>query len=821
MKTIADSSCDQHSGKRSIGVFGARENNLKNVDVSIPKNAVVVITGPSGSGKSTLAFDVLHAEGQRRFLEGMSSYARSVLDIGGRADVDRIEGLSPTIAIDQKSVGRSPRSTVGTLSEIYDYLRSTFAQFGERMCDICGGLISGEVCARCASPAERFTAQHFSFNHPRGACPICGGLGERLAMDPARAITSERLTLEEGALGPLNRFFGRTDSPRSFWASLVRFARENAIDISRPLEDIPHRQRKLLWYSTAKDAKTFEGIFPFLERKHRETESDATRAEMERAMRREPCDACLGKRLRKESLAVRFDGSDIAEWADSSVDVVANRCRALIEASDAQTSRGVVLVASLREILLRAEAIGRVGVGYLSLSRTTMTISGGEAQRIRLAVQITSDLSGIAYVLDEPSMGLHPRDTKKLIETLQDLRNSGNTVIVVEHDRDIIESADAMVEIGPGAGEEGGEVLFSGSVQEAIQYKTHTAKYLSLPSAFPDRKRRILNDSKQIIVRGAREHNLKNIDVAIPLGVMTVIAGVSGSGKSTFVHLILSRELKRRLYRAKEKPGAFSSIAGVRYIDKVVTITQSAIGRSSRSNVATYTGIFSLVRELFAATPEAQRRKFDASRFSFNLKGGRCEECQGEGARKIEMYLLPDRFEPCEVCAGMRYNRETLAVRFGGATIADVLDMSVRHARKFFADCHPVLERKLETLERVGLGYIRLGQGAPDLSGGEAQRIKMAKELSRASAGKTLYLLDEPTVGLHFGDVEKLLKVLDDLVDRGNTVVMVEHNTDVIRRADWMIEFGPEGGENGGNIVFSGRPTQSKRCAKSKTGKFL
>lgn len=784
-------------------MFGARENNLKNIDVALRKGELTVITGPSGSGKSSLAFDILHREGQRRFLEGMSSYVRSILDIAGKPDMDRIEGLAPTIAIDQKSVHRSVRSTVGTLSEIYDYLRVLFAQFGTRT--------HGEE-------AGVLTARNFSFNHPQGACPVCGGLGEQLVIDPDLAVTSGRLTLEEGALGPLSRFFGRADSKRSFWSSVVRFAGKHDIDLTVALGEMSKRDRTLLFYSTEKDKKDFEGIFPFLERKYRETSSESTRTEMERVMRRERCAVCAGKRLNAESLSVVFHDLDIAEWSDRSVEEIARVCREILKKTNVKTARGAALGVLLREIIVRAETISRVGIGYLSLSRTTMTISGGEAQRIRLAVQLVSGLSGITYVLDEPSMGLHPRDTRSLIRALRDIRDAGNTVVVVEHDRDIIEAAARIVEIGPGAGEEGGELVFSGSIEEAKKRGTPTAKHLFVRQTFKRKAR--AGSGKSITVSGARENNLKDATVSIPLETLTAITGVSGSGKSTFVHTILARALRKKFYQAKDKPGAFGKMTGVGHIDKVITITQSAIGRSSRSNVATYTGIFSLVREIFAQTPEAVARKFSAAQFSFNLKGGRCEECQGEGVRKIEMHLLPDQFEPCEVCGGSRYGEATLAVKYKKKTIADVLDMSVREALVFFEDCEQ-LSHKLETLERVGLGYIRLGQGAPHLSGGEAQRVKMAKELARTSTGKTLYLLDEPTVGLHFDDVERLLSVLDDLVDRGNTVVMVEHNTDIIRRSDWMIDFGPEGGERGGEVVFAGIPEASRRCADSRTGVIL
>jgi len=922
--------------KEVLRVIGAKENNLKNVSVDIPKNTLAVITGLSGSGKSSLAFDVIHAEGQRRFLEGMSSYARNVLDIRSKPDVDAIERLSPTIAIDQKNIGRSPRSTVGTLSEISDYFRTLFACYGSVHCPHCkkilerktvremmedivdrwkgseidivgvlekndgkeeekleryqhagytkgkvnnrevsleemklllknGELKKGEVvvdrlridkkrpdrerimdsleavfgegnelafvscgeeqisyrrdwfCEDCCVCVPELTAKHFSFNHPEGACSFCGGLGERQTLDPNQIVTSKRLTLEEGALGSLTRFLGRTSSRSSFYRTLEVFARSQDIDLLLDVEHMPKEHFNLLLHSSKKTKNDFEGIIPFLERKYRESTSQNMRLEIEKCMHTKKCDECQGRRLRKESLAVTFSGKNLYQWGELPLRDLERISRDILHKEEKGERSS--LYGIFQEITLRSRILNDVGVGYLTLGRTTMTISGGEAQRIRLAVQLVSELSGVLYILDEPSRGLHPRDTHQLIETLNRLRRAGNSVLVVEHDRDIIEASDWIVDVGPGAGEEGGEIIFSGEKNDLWESQTLTAQYLRGDRSFI-RKNTPRLGKEFLTVTGAQQNNLKNITVNIPLECMTVITGVSGSGKSTFVHQILSRALKRRLYNTKDDPGKYETLSGADSIDKVITMTQSPIGRTSRSNVATYTGIFSLIREVFAQVPQAKSRHFGSAHFSFNLKGGRCESCHGEGVRKIEMYLLPDRYAECEVCRGTRYARETLDVKYKGETIADVLDMSVSYAKVFFAE-HGLIQEKLDVLEKVGLGYLRLGQGAPDLSGGEAQRIKLATELARKSTGDTLYILDEPTVGLHFEDIRLLLEVLDDLVKKGNTVIMVEHNIDVIRHADHIIDFGPEGGDGGGEIVCVGSPEEIRLCKQSQTGRFL
>ncbi len=675
-------------------------------------------------------------------------------------------------------------------------------------------------CDTCCIRIPDFTAGHFSFNHPEGACRECSGLGERLVLDPDLAITSNRLTLEEGALGHLTRFLGKRSAPHSFFHSLEKFALQHSIDITIPLGMLKVTQKKKLFYSIKEEKSSYEGIVSFLGRKHKESTSESMRLELEKCMQCKVCDVCEGKRLRKESLAVTYEGKNIAEWSEMSLEDFYQKCLEVVRNNKHRKEFFYLGLHTLfKELIVRARTLCEIGLGYLSLHRTTLTLSGGESQRIRLAVQLISELSGVLYVLDEPSRGLHPRDTKRLIQTFVSLRDRGNMVLVVEHDRDIITHADWLVDMGPGAGKEGGEILFSGNLKQASHVKTLTTEYLFGKKKISSGKHRS-GEGKWIVVKGARQHNLKNITVRIPLGRMTVIAGVSGSGKSTFVHSILSRALKQHFFRSKKKPGKYTSLSGVQHLDKVITITQAPIGKSSRSNVATYSGMFSSIRTLFSQTKQAKDRLYDAGRFSFNLKGGRCEFCQGEGMKKIEMYLLPDQYIQCEVCQGDRYSKETLEIRYKGMNIADVLNMSVEYARVFFAD-QSLIAEKLSVLERVGLGYLRLGQGAPDLSGGEAQRIKLATELSRKSTGKTLYILDEPTVGLHFEDIRKLLEILDDLIERGNSVLMVEHNTDVIRYADYIIDFGPEGGEKGGNIIFEGTPRELKKYSKSITGKFL
>lgn len=917
-----------------IRVIGATENNLQNVSVKIPRDTLTVITGPSGSGKSTLAFGVLHSEGQRRYLEGVSSYARNFLDISAKPDVEKIENLSPTIAINQKSISRSPRSTVGTITEINDYVRLLFSQIGEVQCPECNKKLSkksereilqellqlsertiieifsrvnmpnedrehkkiswekegygrvrldgkimllGEAlaeisskrdivldiavdryayspknpdkerlldslesafklgsemvivldgkkefvyqreyrCDSCNVDVSTMTPRHFSFNNPEGACSMCSGLGYRLAFDTTLLVTNPKLSLEEGAIGILGRFLGRGGSKGDVCSEFLTFSKRIGVGKRKPLGNYTETQKNVLF--RGEKSLNFSGILAFLDEKYRETTSDRLRTELEKSMRMEECFLCKGQRLRREALAVYIYKKNIADWLLLSVEELEIFISRALE-SQAYPSMYIKTVQSIqKEIESRLKALREIGVGYLTLDRSSQSLSGGEAQRIRLATQCVTQLSGVLYILDEPSMGLHPRDTHRLIKTFQDLRDAGNTVLVVEHDRDIIVEAEWILDLGPGAGEEGGKIIFCGSLKAFEKNEGLTASYtFGRKKIVRQCARRDPTEFLKII--GATEHNLKDIDVNIPLGVLTCVTGVSGSGKSSLVHDILGKALRRHFYNAKEVPGEHREIVGKEKLDKVISVDQNPIGRTSRSNVATYTGIFSLIRDVYASISGV--RGFDASRFSFNLKGGRCEVCQGEGTRKIEMYLMPDVYVPCDACAGTRYNAKTLEVQYQGSTIADVLNMSVSYAKQFFFR-YPAIVDRLEMLDRVGLGYVRLGQGAPNLSGGEAQRIKLATELSRRSTGKTLYIFDEPTVGLHFEDVRKLLLVLDELVTRGNSVIVVEHNLDVARLSDWVIDMGPEGGAGGGTVVFSGTPQSMKKCKEGWTRKYI
>ena len=918
-----------------ITVRGARHHNLKNIDVSIPRNSLTVVTGLSGSGKSSLAFDTIYAEGQRRYVETLSAYARQFLDQMERPDVDSIDGLSPAISIEQKTTSRSPRSTVGTITEIYDYLRLLWASVGKPHCPQCGHEISrqtadqiverivalepgeritvlaplvrgrkgefreelaaldqqgfrarvdGEMieitegmrlekrrnhtveavvdrillkrdetgkpdtrrldasvqkalqmanglvviaihgheetlysssmaCPDCGINVPKLEPRSFSFNSTYGACSECNGLGSIYDFDPAKAITDWSKPLLDGAMGP--------GSASAYLLRLIKLAADKyKIDLKLPFEDLPEAHQKLLLHGPPRGeaGRTgFHGIFAYLRDSMEESKSDSFREYYMQFMSATPCPACNGKRLRPESLAVKVAGRSISDFTGLPLQ------RALDAAQTFQfTGRDKLIADRLqREVVERLEFLNAVGLSYLSLDRSAATISGGEGQRIRLATQIGSRLRGVLYVLDEPSIGLHQRDNMRLIAAMENLRDLGNTVLVVEHDEDTIRKADYVLDLGPGAGKNGGALIAAGTPAEVMAApQSLTGRYMAGEIEIRSNDAPRALSGKQITVEGARSHNLQNVTAHFPLGVMTVVTGVSGSGKSTLVNDILYRALAKHLYRSKEEPGTHGAVRGIEQLDKVVQIDQSAIGRTPRSNPATYTGVFTAIRDLFAMLPESRERGYKAGRFSFNVQGGRCEACQGDGQRRIEMNFLPDVYVLCEICNGRRYNQETLAVKFNGYSIADVLDLPIADASTILADI-PNVKVKLQTLVDVGLGYIHLGQSATTLSGGEAQRMKLAKELSKRQTGRTLYLLDEPTTGLHFDDVRKLLEVLQRLTDLGNSVMIIEHNLDVIRNADWIIDMGPEGGEGGGTIVAEGTPEQVSRVRASYTGHFL
>ncbi len=928
-----------------IEVKGAREHNLKDITVRIPREKLVVITGLSGSGKSSLAFDTIYAEGQRRYVESLSSYARQFLGLMEKPDVDQIDGLSPAISIDQKSTSRNPRSTVATVTEIYDYLRLLYARIGIPHCSVCGksverqttqvivdqiaqdskdarllilapvvidkkgafehipeqyqragfarARVDGVVYALDEFPELDKNYKHrieivvdrlvnnseslgrltqsveqaieiadgkvlivnadnkvehpyslnyacidhpdvtipeleprtFSFNSPHGACPVCTGLGSRLEVDPELVIPNGRLTIAEGAIRPYNRV--STDA--WYMKKLQAVAEAHNFSLHVPTSELKPEQITLLMYGTGTQKyrvslgsgrsfeTTYEGVVPNLERRHKETESDFIRRDIERFMQERPCHACNGLRLKPEVLAVTIAKKSIMDICQLSIDDALQ----FVEKLKLNEKEQKIASQILKEIRARLQFLVDVGLNYLNLLRSAVTLSGGEAQRIRLATQIGSGLQGVLYVLDEPSIGLHQRDNGRLIATLKHLRDLGNTVIVVEHDEETIRTADFLLDIGPGAGIHGGKVIAAGTPDEvAASSESITGQYLLGKKTIAVPKKRRTGNGKSLAIKGAREHNLRNVTVEIPLGKLVVVSGVSGSGKSSLINDILAKELSARLMRANTVPGRHDEIEGIEQLDKVIIIDQSPIGRTPRSNPATYTGLFTPIRELFAGVPEAKLRGYSAGRFSFNVKGGRCENCSGDGIIKIEMHFLPDVYVPCEVCKGKRYNREALEIHFKGKTISDVLEMTCEQALEFFSNI-PSIARKLQTLVDVGLGYISLGQPATTLSGGEAQRIKLATELSRRPTGRTLYVLDEPTTGLHMADVEKLLQVLHALVDTGNSMIIIEHNLDVIKSADHIIDMGPEGGAAGGMVVAQGTPEQISRNNKSYTGSYL
>jgi excinuclease ABC subunit A len=929
-----------------IIVKGARAHNLKNIDVEIPRDKLVVLTGLSGSGKSSLAFDTIYAEGQRRYVESLSAYARQFLGQMDKPDVDAIEGLSPAISIDQKTTSRNPRSTVGTVTEIYDYLRLLFARVGRPVCpehgieitsqtieqmvdrileypertkiQILAPVVSGRkgthvktledikkqgyvrvrvdgemrelteeieleknkkhsievvvdrivvkegiegrladsletalkladgkviidvigqeellfnehhACPYCGFSIGELEPRMFSFNSPYGACPDCDGLGSKLEVDPDLVIPNDELTLREHAIAPWE-----PQSSQYYPQLLEAVCNHYDIDMDTPVKDLPkHQLDKILYGSNGEKIYfryendfgqirenyiEFEGVIPNVERRYRETSSDYIREQMEKYMAQQPCPTCKGNRLKKESLAVFVGGKHIGEVTALSV------TEALEFFQNLSLSEKEMKIANmiLREIIERLGFLNNVGLDYLTLNRSAGTLSGGEAQRIRLATQIGSRLTGVLYILDEPSIGLHQRDNDRLIATLKSMRDIGNTLIVVEHDEDTMLAADYLIDIGPGAGIHGGQVVSAGTPEEVMNDPNSlTGQYLSGKKFIPLPAERRKPDGRWLEIVGARENNLKNVSVKIPLGTFIAVTGVSGSGKSTLVNEILHKALAQKLHHAKAKPGEHKAIKGIEHLDKVIDIDQSPIGRTPRSNPATYTGVFDDIREVFAATNEAKVRGYKKGRFSFNVKGGRCEACRGDGIIKIEMHFLPDVYVPCEVCHGKRYNRETLEVKYKDKNIAEVLEMTVEDALKFFENI-PKIKRKLQTIYDVGLGYIKLGQPATTLSGGEAQRVKLASELHRRSTGRTLYILDEPTTGLHVDDISRLLKVLQRLVDNGDTVLVIEHNLDVIKTADYIIDLGPEGGDKGGQIVATGTPEEVAEIEGSYTGKYL
>lgn len=930
---------------KKIVIKGARVHNLKNISVDIPRNKFTVISGLSGSGKSSLAFDTLYAESQRRYMESLSAYSKQFFDLMDKPDVDSIEGLPPAISIGQGINNRSPRSTLATTTEIYDYLRLLYARVGDVHCPKCDNLLGikdlkqiaketetifandvvfvlspirrdnqkvdsnlfkkikkstyeilkiGDIfyqiedaikldereyenkdvyllinkfnlekdkydvnsliatistaidysngfmsvigeknnfiksfnnhlyCEKCDYLFPSIEPRNFSFNSPHGACPECAGLGMKLKIDPELIIPNNKLSLSEGGIRLL---FKICVNQNIYYKIIENFKKDFGIDLNVPIKNLSKENLSLVLFGNLDKETGLKrgGVIEYLEKKYRETDSEYVKSEIEKCMRSDECMLCHGKRLKKESLSVKISGKDISEITNFNIEEAYKFFSMLGDKNKTSLNKKSFIIAEkiIKEIVARLRSINDIGLGYLSLNRSVVSLSGGEAQRIRLATQINSSLSGVLYILDEPSIGLHQRDNNKLIKTLKKLRDSENTVIVIEHDRETIMSADYIIDVGPGAGENGGKIIFAGTSAEIKKdSKSITGKYLSNKLNVLPTKNKRLGNGKNIEIIGASEFNLKNIDVKIPLGKLVCITGVSGSGKSTLIFEILGKALSYKFTRAKDLPGKHKKILGLEHIDKVINIDQSPIGRTPRSNPSTYTGLFTYIRDLFATLPESKMRGYRLGKFSFNVKGGRCETCQGNGLVKIEMNFLPDIYVECEDCHGKRYNSDILDVHYKDKTIADTLDMTVLEAMKFFSDI-PTIYNKLKTLNDVGLSYVKLGQSATTLSGGEAQRVKLATELSRKASGKTLYILDEPTTGLHFEDIKKLIDVLQKLVDKGNSVLIIEHNLDVIKCADWIIDLGPEGGDKGGEIVAIGTPKEVARNSKSYTGKYL
>ncbi len=947
--------------ENSIKIRGAKVHNLKNINVDIPRNKLVVITGISGSGKSSLAFDTLYAEGQRRYVESLSAYARQFLGVMDKPEVERVEGISPAIAIDQRKASHNPRSTVGTITEIYDYLRLLFARIGKPHCPNCkkpivrqtidqiveqiiklpktleitilgpvirakkgehrgtleeiqrGGFIrlringivyrieealektldkkkkhnievvvdrllledldrsrlvdSLETCLKlgkgvcvvgCAKKrvsnnkisaandivfSEHFACEEcgislpeleprlFSFNSPYGACPECTGLGDKLEVDPSLVVPNKNLTLAEGAIMPWMRASHKVGRQGYFWWQLSKLWEEHNFSLNDSFKNLPEKIVKIILYGDG----GFEGVIPNLERRYRETDSDGARQEIEQYMIIKQCPKCLGKRLKPEVLGVKVVGKSIDQIVEMPIDkaryffegmIGGKTLKSLPAGKKNHDSEARVAQPIVKEIINRLQFLYDVGLDYLTLGRKAATLAGGEEQRIRLATQLGSRLTGVLYILDEPSIGLHARDQERLIKTLKNLRDLGNTVVVVEHDSQTIKSADWIIDIGPGAGKHGGKVMFEGTSKKLLKTHTLTGDYLagrkkvSFGVLNGDAGNKNKQDSNFLVIKGAREHNLKNINAKIPLGKFICVTGVSGSGKSSLVNDILAKSLLKNFYGSKDEPGEFDEIAGKEFLNKIVLVDQSPIGRTPRSNPVTYTGAFTYIRDIFTKTKEARIRGYAQGRFSFNVKGGRCEACEGQGQIKVEMYFLPDIYVECQECKGKRYNKEALQIEYKGKNIADILSMTVEEALDFFKNIPP-LSQKLKTLNQVGLSYVELGQPAPSLSGGEAQRVKLATELSKKDTGHTLYILDEPTTGLHFDDIRKLILVLRGLVDKNNTVIVIEHNLDVIKSADWILDLGPEGGEQGGSIIAQGTPQEIAENKKSYTGKYL